>query len=202
MASAFITGIIKTTFELADRSAMRPCDFLAELNGILDRITPTDSFAAIVVAVYDAPARRLTYTNAGHQPLPLLVRANGGGVEPLEGAVGLVNGITPECVYEQCEVELAPGDRFVLCTDGIIESVNAAGELFGLQRLRALLEDSAGLPASELPAGILSAVAAHTGDTPQMDDQTVLVLEVLGKAASRMCRAAGLESSSSSSPSS
>ncbi len=180
MASAFITGIIKTTFELADRSMMQPCQFLGELNDILERITPMDSFAAIVVAVYDAPARRLTYTNAGHQPLPLLVRANGGGVEALEGAVGLVSGVTAECVYEQTDVELFPGDRFVLCTDGIIESVNAAGELFGLARLRAVLEASAGQPASELPAGILSAVSAHTGATPQMDDQTVLVMEVVG----------------------
>ena len=68
--------------------------------------------------VYDAKARRLTYSNAGHNP-PVVVRADGSAVRLATG--GMVVGLFDHAVFEQDEVPLEPGDRLVLFTDGITE---------------------------------------------------------------------------------
>ncbi len=179
MSSAFVTGIIKTIFELDQRAARPPQEFVSDVNRVLEQITPLDSFAAIVFASYDTADHTLTYTNAGHQPLPMIVRRSGAEIEHLDDAVGLVAGIQEETHYEQRQVSLQPGDKFILCTDGITESANPDGNRFGLSRLEEVLRSCPECPASDLPRQILEAVARHTRETPQEDDQTILVMEVL-----------------------
>ncbi len=178
MAGAFVTGIIKSAFDMGDRSELPPHEFVSEINQILDWYTPEDSFAAMISAVYDADRHVLQYTNAGHSPRPIVVRRDG-TVEGLREADGLVVGVSPGNAYEQSEVELAAGDMLVLCTDGITESANEAREQFGLDRLKAVLTESAGRSAEGLPDKILKAVAEHSAGAPQADDQTILIMEVL-----------------------
>lgn len=182
MSSAFITGIIKTVFELHDLAHATPARFVADVNYVLEQITPVDSFAALIFGVYDLETGTVSYANAGHQPLPLVVRSDGRAQQP-DATTGLVAGLRPNAQYEENRVELAQGDKLVLCTDGITESENENGELFSLGRLTDVLAEGAGRPAAEVPEMILQAVARHTGDTPQRDDQTVLVIEVLRQTA-------------------
>ncbi|KPK61827.1 MAG: hypothetical protein AMK73_07600 [Planctomycetes bacterium SM23_32] len=179
MAGAFVTGIIKTAFELRDLARVPPADFVGEVSDILARLTPTDSFAAVVLAVYDVARRTLAYVNAGHNPRPMVVRRRQRRVERLDGSAGLVAGVTPGTPYEQAETQLAAGDKFVICTDGIIEGADEAGELFGLARLEELLIGTADRPALVMPDYILHALADHIGDAPQNDDHTIVVMEVL-----------------------
>jgi sigma-B regulation protein RsbU (phosphoserine phosphatase) len=142
-------------------------------------MTPPDSFAAVIFAVYDVPNHGLHYCSAGHNPPPMVVRRDGAGVERLEAASSVVAGIQPDAVFAEEAVELAPGDKFVLCTDGITEAVNARSELFGEERLRALLAETAERPALVVPDRILQEVQRHAGETPQADDRTIVVMEVL-----------------------
>jgi serine phosphatase RsbU (regulator of sigma subunit) len=180
MASAFVTGIIKTTFELSDDGQLEPEHFVRRVNEVLEQFTPPDSFAAVLFALYDVEARTLCYVNAGHQPLPLLLRPGNPGIQELDGETGLVAGISRGFDYQAHCARLEPGDRLVFCTDGIIERMNERQEVFGIGRLRELLVQRSDLPAAALPDLILRAVAEHGGDVPQEDDQTVLVMEVLG----------------------
>ena len=73
---------------------------------------------------------------------------------------------------------LQPGDLVVLHTDGISEARNGAGELFGEDRLYAVVRRLAGRPAAEVVAGIDAAVQAHAAGEPQQDDVTVVALAV------------------------
>ena len=144
------------------------------------RITPPDSFAAMVYGVYDPETRELVYVNAGHQPTPMIVRKKDGGVEHEEKAGGLVAGFVPDTPYEEMRFHFEHGDRLVLCTDGITERKNPAGELFGLDRLKELLTAAMSEPIEKLPGLILDRVAEHRDDMPQRDDETILTMEVVG----------------------
>ncbi|MEF8787744.1 MAG: SpoIIE family protein phosphatase [Planctomycetota bacterium] len=178
MAGAFVTGIIKTIFEVAAARAA-PAAFMRLVNDMLIRITPPDSFAAMIYGVYDPETRTLTYVNAGHQPTPMLVRAEDGAVEHEPQAGGLAAGFVPDTPYEEMQFTFEPGDRLVLCTDGITERKNPQGEMFGLDRLKELLSSSVSEPIDSLPGTILDRVAEHRDDMPQRDDETILTMEVL-----------------------
>jgi serine phosphatase RsbU (regulator of sigma subunit) len=178
LAGAFITGIIKTTFEVALDGRREPREFIADLNVLLERLTPEGSYAAVVFAMYDITHRRLSYVNAGHQPVPMLMRAGDLHVSQTDRGTGPVVGFTADGTYEERHIQMEPGDRFILCTDGITESFSEDQELFGEQRLLDVLGQAGTRPVEEVPAQVLEAVEEHCGQAPQTDDRAVLVLEV------------------------
>ncbi len=177
MASAFITGIIKTTFEVAPIDRDSPQNFLSNLNSLLSHVTPEGSYAAVVFAVYDPQARHLSYINAGHQPVPMVIRAQDGSVTKTGRGTGPVAGFTESAAYGQNEIQLNPGDRFVLCTDGVTEAFNESDEQFGEERLMEVLKATIHEPVERMPPRILQAVIDHCGDAEQTDDRAVFVLE-------------------------
>ena len=179
MAAAFITGLIKTTFEFGWSPEQSPHEFMARLNNVLERLTPSSSFAAVVFAIYDVTAHELRYSNAGHNPAPILVRGSTGEVEWLDDWVDLLAGVNPDMKYQEDRLPLSPGDKFVLCTDGITDIPNAAGERLGFHRLYDCLRENAELSAAKLLEAIVAAVTAHANGLPRTDDQTILIMEVL-----------------------
>ena len=115
---------------------------------------------------------RLTYTNAGHNA-PIVVRANG-EVARLDTG-GVVLGVFPDWSYRQATVNLAPGDRLLLFSDGIPEAENAAGLQFGEERLLDIVVRNRGLSATHLRRKIMRAVADFAGGALQ-DDATLVVI--------------------------
>ena len=179
MAAAFVTGIIKTSFELVGAQERPTNAFILDLSNTLVRLTPSDHFAAIVYARYHVHTRELRYTDAGHNPLPMVVRHDGGRVESLSGPIGLLAGVLPGIPYEEGTVNLAPGDKLVLCTDGFTEARNPEGALFGIEPLKEILRNAADLSARETVQRILDALDAHTAEAEASDDRTLLVMRVL-----------------------
>ena len=78
-----------------------------------------------------------TYAAAGHPPLLLWRRATGTVSEFKEN--GLVLAVLAHQQYPNMQFALEPGDRIIMCTDGVLEAENAAKEIFGDQRLTAFL---------------------------------------------------------------
>lgn len=116
--------------------------------------------------------------------MPLLFPAS--GEEPVrltEG--GPVLGILPpeEHSYQRGEAKVAPGDRLVLYTDGLIEQANDRGEAFGVARLMEACCNASEFPPEEMIARVTDALKAHMGKTRQADDVTLLVAEFGGSAA-------------------
>jgi serine phosphatase RsbU (regulator of sigma subunit) len=116
----------------------------------------------------------LRYASAGHNP-PFLLRRDASHERLGEG--GGVLGIFPDQTYTMGSVQLAPGDRVVLFTDGVTEANNPAGEEFGEERLLALLREHRALSAAELQKIILAAADEFSGGHWH-DDATLLVLAV------------------------
>jgi sigma-B regulation protein RsbU (phosphoserine phosphatase) len=139
---------------------------------------PQRSFVALSYATLDVQKRRLALANGG-QLAPLRRRPNG-LVEYLEvGGPKLPLGILPNVAYETAEFDLEPGDLLIFYTDGIVEAHNDARELFGFERLEALVQQYGVLPPLQLIDTILHHISAFIGDIPPHDDMTLVALRVV-----------------------
>src|SRR5688572_28543555 len=118
----------------------------------------------------------MTYSRAGHNP-PRLARR--GRDLSLEDDGGLPLGIVDGQTYQQSSVTLERGDLLLLYTDGITEAMAPvvpgakSRELFGVERLDALLLDCGGGSADGCIGRVRSELAGFTHDAPPTDDQTM-----------------------------
>ena len=180
MSAAFVTAIIKTAFQRwVDDGGQDLQRFVADLNSGLYRMTPDDSFAASFIALYDSAARRLDYINCGHSPEPWLVPAETAkAVMSLDDARAVLLGVVPELTPSANHKQIAPGDKLIFATDGLVEAMDYDGEQYGIDRLAELISACRGCPAAEIVGRIVQSVAEFSDGTEQGDDQTVLAMEV------------------------
>ena len=152
-------------------------DIMTNINALVCQRSITGQFATFFLAAVDEPKMRLRYTNAGHN-FPVLLRANGERVLLEDG--GLVVGMMEGMPYVEASVDLHPGDRVLLYTDGVSEAADPSGEMFGEDRLDAMLD---GLP-RELSARVivdrvLAGLTTFLAGAEPGDDITVMALCVL-----------------------
>jgi serine phosphatase RsbU (regulator of sigma subunit) len=151
-----------------------PGALLALVNEALAKDATSGRFMTLFYGVLDPATGTLTYANAG-QGGCFARRAADGRFESLPaGAPPL--GVVPGLAFPEVAVTgLARGDLLVLATDGIYETVDAAGDLFGYDRLNAAVASVAGEPAQRVAAAVVAAAASHRGAGPQADDITLVV---------------------------
>jgi serine phosphatase RsbU (regulator of sigma subunit) len=150
---------------------------LLELGGPgMSELGEPSMFVTTFYGVVDRAARRLTYARAGHDR-PFLVR--GRHAQELDGR-GAILGLleADQLGLSEERVDLAPGDRLVLFTDGLTDSLSPTGEPYGSMRLRAFLEAHGNSPSRELCDAVFAELAAYQGGAEQFDDMAVLVTEV------------------------
>jgi len=157
---------------------VQPADLCARVNHAALSSVGEDRFITFFYALLDVPTRRLAYVNAGHNP-PLLVHRDGSSSRLRDG--GPVLALLPDWDCQPGLVELAPGDRLILFTDGITESTNPAGEEFQEERLLDLAITHRALSPPALLPQVLAAVREFNADRWN-DDATLLVLGVEGSA--------------------
>jgi phosphoserine phosphatase RsbU/P len=155
----------------------KPAAAIRDANTIIANDTKSGMFVTLFYGFLDSTTRTLTYVNAGHNP-PIHFRAADGTLAELP-ATGIAVGALSDADYSQVNVQMEPGDVLTLYTDGITEAENAALEMFGIERLEKVILSSHGLSANDLSQEILNAVKAFTGDHPQSDDITLMVIRSL-----------------------
>jgi len=151
---------------------LAPGELCDRINGVMCDNMPLHKFITCFYGVLNVRQRILTFTNAGHNA-PILVRTDGKSFRLDEG--GRVIGAFPNTHYMQAEIELRPGDRLLLFTDGLTEASNANGEEFGEDGLLNLLTELRHLSANEIQATILKSVRDFCGDHFD-DDATLMVV--------------------------
>lgn len=140
---------------------------------LMESLAGNSKFVTFFYGALDPVARRLYYSNAGHNP-PLVVRADGRIEELASG--GLILGVFPLAEYEEGTVDLESGDVVVLFTDGVTEAESRHG-LYSDERLQELLRRERGRSAKEIAEAILSDVDAFSHGRHQTDDVTVVVVK-------------------------
>ena len=136
------------------------------------------AFVTMILASLDTTSHTVEYANAGHAPA-FLYRMSTDEVFDLE-ATGLPIGVVEQPRYPLGpRVSMESGDWLILCTDGIVESMNVAQRQFGKARLHELVRRHAYGSTKEMAQAIGDDVSAYfVGESPQ-DDLTVLALRRL-----------------------
>jgi len=151
-----------------------PGEVCRRLNSFVCETVSSNKFITFFYAVMDTDARTLRYANAGHNP-PILARRDGSWTRLSDG--GTVLGVLSDRRYCEAAIDLAPGDRLLLYTDGLVEARNPEGEEFGEGRLVEMVLGQQRLEPEELQERILRSVTGFTGGSLQ-DDATLIALRV------------------------
>ncbi|HSL63372.1 MAG TPA: PP2C family protein-serine/threonine phosphatase, partial [Gaiellaceae bacterium] len=164
-------AMAKFVFRSLARDHPEPADFLATANDVVCGEIATGKFITMLYLTVDAATGELACASAGH-PRPRLVPPDGdvGAVE----VRGLALGIEPGQRYDELRTTLPRGAAVVLYTDGVIEA-RRAGELYGADRLDALLAEHRARPAGELARTVIEDCRAW-GEGELADDCAVVVL--------------------------
>ena len=148
-------------------------DAIARANRLIHQSTDPEKFATLFYAVLDVEAHRLAFCNAGHEN-PMIF-SNGSESSRLERG-GMALGVLEEFPYEQDAMGLNAGDTLLIFSDGIPDATNEFDHPFGEDRMRSLVHEHRNASATELIDRIIAAVNEHEGETPQLDDLTLVVV--------------------------
>jgi sigma-B regulation protein RsbU (phosphoserine phosphatase) len=172
-------ALIAAMIKVAMRSVMHCAHDPGEVRRGLNRILSPQLRAQFVSAAYlwlDTENRVGSYSAAGHPPL---LHWRAGKLERIESN-GVLLGVLPEPEYPVCDVDIKPGDRFLLYTDGVTEPENARGDPFGDSQLEQVIRVNHSRPAPELLQQVLSEIRQWQPTTvEQKDDITLIVVDIV-----------------------
>lgn len=176
VSSALLASLLQGVF-LAAVSEDTPAPVvLTRVNRYLLERTEGAKYATLVLGTIDSGGV-LTFVNAGHCR-PFLLRASG-EIDELETS-GMPVGMLDEAAWSIGHRQLQPGDVLVVYSDGCVDARNREGKLFGVRRLRSVLEEAP----TDLPSAVVDslrvAIAGFVDGTAQADDETVLVVRYAG----------------------
>ena len=157
-----------------------PAEVLKYVNNQLCTNNPEDMFVTVWYGCLDLDTGTLTASNAGHE-YPVLKKTDG-SFELIKDKHGLVIGGMEGARYSEYTLQMDPGSKLFIYTDGIPEATNINEEMFGSERLvRTLRMKEDGTP-KDIINQVDSAVRDFVKEAPQFDDLTMLCLEYKGQA--------------------
>lgn len=153
-----------------------PGTLLGELHHFVHTRIPVDGFFFTMAAArFSHDGRRLSFSAAGQPPAILVSNGTLRRFESRNGILGCLSETTPS--EPPIEVELSPGDRLILYTDGLVEVFTCLDEMLGVEGLEDLVLQSAKLPLADMQKTILEGVAAWRHG-PLADDASLVIVEV------------------------
>ena len=156
----------------------QPADIVNRVHQVLTpHLLGLDSFVTLSYVRFDPPAGKVTLVDCGSTKL-IRRAGDSGRIDSLAG-FNLPLGVAASEVYAEATFDYAANDLFVLCSDGVTEARNPAGEEFGLERLRDLIAHHTDLGCQRLAQAISEAVTGFVGSRSLADDLTCVVLKMI-----------------------
>ena len=170
-------SMLKVALAAQAPHAFDPARVLAGLNQSLCGKFKHHFVTAAYVFV-DMETNSLSYAGAGHPPMLLWRTSTGSASEVLQN--GLLLGLFPEATYSVIKVEVEPGDKALLYTDGILETRSPSDQEFGPDLFKGFLETHHNLTADTFADSLLDELSnwsEHPRGNGQEDDITLLVID-------------------------
>jgi serine phosphatase RsbU (regulator of sigma subunit) len=147
----------------------------AGLDHDVDDTTPRTVYFTLFIGILERDGRTLRYVNAGHNP-QFVLRADG-AIVPLT-STGLPIALFSGHAYHEASVDISPGDLLFFYTDGLVDTENNAGDVFGAERLQALLAAHRTDGIETVLQRVEHAVRSFRGGTEALDDATMMALRL------------------------
>ena len=180
LPAALVVRDVVTGLRMGIEKDLKIAHVFAKLNRVIHRSRLSSRFVSVFYGELEADGN-LVYVNAGHPPPILFFRApkpgHPGDQELSVG--GTVVGPLPEVRFRRGFARMRPGEVLVLVTDGILERPDSAGEFFGVEGVRALVQGHREASAGEILDRLFEAANAHGEGRPWDDDATAVVVRRL-----------------------
>lgn len=176
IAASLITSMAKMSFDAAFRRSSSPAEIMRYVNTDVCAVTDPSMFLTAFLFVLDLETYTLTYARAGHcipalfsakRPLPLLLEKG-----------GAIIGNSPSFQFDEYRVQVRPGDRGLLYTDGIIEIRDKADNFFGRPRLFELMQAGLDLPLDEMRFRLYQAAEKYNNGDRFEDDMAAVLFDI------------------------
>ena len=177
--AAMFMMMAKSMIQTQAASGRTPGEVLENVNRLICENNREDMFVTVWFAVLDLKTGLLTAANAGHE-YPVLKQPDG-NFELFKDKHGLAIGAMNGMKYKEYQIQMNPGAKLFVYTDGVAEATDAQKELFGMSRTVDALNQAADKSPEEILQAVNSAVERFVGDAEQFDDLTMMCLEFRGQ---------------------
>ena len=160
-----------------------PAQILTKTNEAICSNNEAEMFVTVWVGIVELSTGRMICANAGHE-YPVFKRPDG-KFEIYKDKHGFVIGGLKEAKYKEYEIQLEPGMKVFVYTDGVPEATNADKELFGTERMLEALNRDPGSAPIDILKGVRKAVDEFVQNAEQFDDITMLCFEYKGPKADK-----------------
>lgn len=179
LPGSMMMTMVRSTLRAEARKVLDPAKVLSNVNRLIFPDIKKGMFVSMFYGIIDINTLSFVYTNAGHNPLIHYVRESDRIflINPEGLAIGLDGGAIFDSAIMNSTIKLAKGDIVIQYTDGVTEAMNAKHEEFGEDRFKESIKKYCKLDATVLVEGLKKDIFAFTGNTPQHDDITLIVVK-------------------------
>jgi len=178
IAAALVMSMVTILFGQLREQMDYPAKVLGSVNDIMYRHFGSrhSIYLTCFFMTLDIETMTLTFSCAGHNP-PFLYRSSLDELVHLESE-GFGLGMFSKVIYEENSIKVQPGDKIVLFTDGVVDSRNPDGKMFGLENLKKIITDNAAANSYRLTHFVVEELEEFAGTAPRQDDLTVIIITI------------------------
>ncbi|MDX1777153.1 MAG: PP2C family protein-serine/threonine phosphatase, partial [Desulfobulbales bacterium] len=177
VSGALVMAAARSIFRVLADPEASVSDMVLQGNRRLKYDVKKGMFVALVYALLDPLEKSMTIVNAG-QTQPII--CSGRSAEPSyidTDGDRFPLGIVDDCDYRETVLTMNSGDTVVLYTDGIVEAMNEAGDMYGFDRFMEVINQNCQLDAHAFLRQLMADVTRFVGDAEQHDDLTIVVVK-------------------------
>ena len=187
MADVSGKGVPAALFMMASKIILQSCamlggspaEILTKTNEAICSNNQEEMFVTVWLGILEISTGKLTAANAGHE-YPV-IRNAGGRFELFKDKHGFVIGGMSGAKYREYEIQMEPGSKLFLYTDGVPEATDADKNMFGTERMVDALNTEPEASPEVILKNVRSAVDGFVKEAEQFDDLTMLCIEYRGK---------------------
>lgn len=177
--AAMGSSVLKALLLAVDLVDLSPSAMLAWINQRFCSASLPEDFASMMLLRLSADRKRLVYASAGHE---LGYLRNADGMIRELNSTGMVLGVSNDVEYDDIEYQLDLDDVVVLLSDGVSEAFDSNRMILGRKKVVSVIQDPAHSEANVMANEIISMASKHRGESPALDDMTVLILNITHQA--------------------